>query len=535
MTTAVRALGEGLGPISFVAVAAWLVVVTADAATAQATAIGAEFQVNTYTLERQEQPAVAVDADGGFVVVWSSGGVNGQDGAGYGIFGRRFNSSGAPLAVEFQVNSYTSVFQQFPSIAMAADGRFVVAWDSLRDGGGDGIFARHFDAAGTPLAAEFQVNVYTYADQENSSIAMDDDGNFIVVWDSERQEDPVSGLGVFGRRFDTAGNPLAVEFQVNTFTPGNQYEPRAAADDDGDFVVVWWSFGQDGNQRGVFGRRFDSSGTPLASEFLANTYTSGFQDEAAVAMDADGDFVVVFEGGTNSDGSGEGTFARRFDSAGAAQGSQFQVNLVTAGGQGFPRVGMDGDGDFVVIWLGSPGIVGRRFDSAGAPQTGDFQINTYTQASLARPDVGMNADGDFTVAWQEFGHDGNSYGVFGRRHVVLTLVPADIDGNTAIAPLVDGLLILRHLFGFDGAALISAAVGPNCSRCDAPTIKVYLNGLGLTLDVDGNGTPAPLTDGLLMLRYMFGFTGTALTTGATAVDCSRCDAAMIIPYLETLL
>ena len=60
MTTAVRALGEGLGPISFVAVAAWLVVVTADAATAQATAIGAEFQVNTYTLERQEQPAVAV-------------------------------------------------------------------------------------------------------------------------------------------------------------------------------------------------------------------------------------------------------------------------------------------------------------------------------------------------------------------------------------------------------------------------------------------------------------------------------------------
>ncbi len=56
MTTAERALGEGFGLISCVAVA-----------TAQATAIGAEFQINTYTLERPEQPAVrsTLTADSG--------------------------------------------------------------------------------------------------------------------------------------------------------------------------------------------------------------------------------------------------------------------------------------------------------------------------------------------------------------------------------------------------------------------------------------------------------------------------------------
>ena len=45
---------------------------------------------------------------------------------------------------------------------------------------------------------------------------------------------------------------------------------------------------------------------------------------------------------------------------------------------------------------------------------------------------------------------------------------------------------------------------------------------------------APLTDGLLALRFLFGFTGSTLTTGAVGQGCTRCDAAMIEPYLTAL-
>jgi hypothetical protein len=55
------------------------------------------------------------------------------------------------------------------------------------------------------------------------------------------------------------------------------------------------------------------------------------------------------------------------------------------------------------------------------------------------------------------------------------------------------------------------------------------------LDIDGNGDVAPLTDGLLVLRYLFGFTGTTLTGGAVANDCTRCNAAAIEPYLQSLV
>jgi hypothetical protein len=56
------------------------------------------------------------------------------------------------------------------------------------------------------------------------------------------------------------------------------------------------------------------------------------------------------------------------------------------------------------------------------------------------------------------------------------------------------------------------------------------------LDVDGNGATTPLTDGLLVLRFLFGFSGTTLTTGAVdSNDCMRCDSAAIVPYLQTLI
>src|SRR5688572_19463686 len=83
-------------------------------ALAQGSPLGNEFQVNTYTPGNQFKgnQTVATDADGDFVIAWSSS--NGQDGSGYGVFARRFSSAGAALASEFQVNTYTSDDQFVP-------------------------------------------------------------------------------------------------------------------------------------------------------------------------------------------------------------------------------------------------------------------------------------------------------------------------------------------------------------------------------------------------------------------------------------
>ena len=89
---------------------------------------------------------MAAEADGDFVVAWTSG--NGQDGSGNGVFARRFSSAGSPLATEFQVNTYSTGIPGCPSVAAGADGDFVVAWRSYyQDGSGNGVFAQRFAAS----------------------------------------------------------------------------------------------------------------------------------------------------------------------------------------------------------------------------------------------------------------------------------------------------------------------------------------------------------------------------------------------------
>jgi hypothetical protein len=498
---------------------------------------GSEFQVNSFTANMQNLAAISSDADGDFVVVWSRQ----SDGSDYGIFGQRWSSSGTRLAAEFQVNASTETTQTRARIAAEADGSFVVAWFSfLQDGDTGGIFARRFAADGTPQGIDFQANSYTPSYQNLPAVAADADGDFVIAWSSEGQDGDQNGI--FARRFNSVGVAQAVEFQVNSHTAGNQDFAAVSSAAAGSFVISWSSYGQDGDNYGVFARRFDSGGSPQATEFQVNAFTALSQFRSAIAHDDAGQFVIVWTS-FEQDGSQPGVFARRFGSTGQATGTEFQVNSFTGNDQQRPSVAFDSAGDFAVVWQGY-GVSGvdeifaRAFDSAGAPKGADFQVNSTGAGLQIYPAVAST--GSFVVVWTSAGQDGpsgqdGSYGgIFARRLQASVLPVLDLDGNGSLGALTDGLLFLRHLFGFSGSTLSGGAVGGGCTRCDGASIAAYIVGRGLTLDIDGDLALQPLTDGLLVLRYLFGFSGTALTTGATSSSCSRCDAAAIVPYLQTL-
>ena len=270
-------------------------------------AVGLDFQINSRTTSSQSRPAVAREATGAFVVTWSSGS---QDGQGFGIFARRLSSTGGVFGVEFQVNTHTITDQFMPAIASDLDGDFVVAWQSsLQDGSGDGVFARRFSSVGVPLGTEFQVSLYTEDTQRLPAVAMDSDGDFVVAWQSQGQDG--SNYGVFARRFSSAGAAVTSDIPVNAHTTAAQGYPAVSSAADGDFVVVWESNNQDGLFPSVFGRRFASTGAPLATEFAVNTYTSGAQITAAIATDGAGRSIVAWQS-LGQDGSDYGIFAQRF-------------------------------------------------------------------------------------------------------------------------------------------------------------------------------------------------------------------------------
>ena len=401
-----------------------------------------------------------------------------------------------PVGSEFLVNVATAPGQtRSPAVASDADGDFVVTWDSNQDGSATGVFARLFGSSGAPLTGELQVNTYIDSYQSAATVARSGDGRFVIAWVSRQDGSSPSG-GIFAQRFDSLGAKLGSEFQVNTYTIETQTNPAAAMDADGDFVVAWQSNGQDGSQYGIFARRFASSGATQAGDFQVATYTNSNEGLVAVAMASDGAFIVVWESNSQDAGS-YGIFGRRFDAAGVALAAEFQVNTYTEAQERGPAVAAEGDGDFLVAW---------------------------TRAG----------DGEFVVVWESGNaQDGYGYGIFGQRFGAL-LPSLDVDGNGAVDALTDGLLVLRHRFGFTGATLTGGAVGGGCTRCDGPAVKAYLDGLGLVLDIDGNGALDALTDGLVVLRFIFGFTGSTLTSGAVGGGCTRCDAAAIQPYLASL-
>ncbi len=379
--------------------------------------LGGEFQINSYTPFFQFEPNIALDADGDFVVVYVGAG---QDGSDNGVFARRFTSSGVAVGIDFQVNTYTSGAQNYPSVARDADGDFVIVWQSYgQDGSGDGIFARRFNAAGVPQAAEFGVNAYITYSQSHAAVALDDDGDFVVAWSA------IDGDGydsaVFARRFNSAGAAQGIEFQVNSYTSDDQYYPTVARDGDGDFVVAWNSYEQDGRYSGIFAQRFSSTGVAQAIEFQVNAITAGYQFRPVVDLDADGDFVVTWANralGSNY----PDIFARRFDAGGVARGVDFQVNTYTPSSQYDSAVAVDHDGDFVVAWRSNLqdgftfGIFARSFSSTGIAQTAEFQVNSFTPGDETTSDLAIDADGDFVVVWASaFDQDGSNDGIFAQR------------------------------------------------------------------------------------------------------------------------
>jgi hypothetical protein len=375
------------------------------------TAQGAEFRVNTYTTGAQRNPRVAVDTDGDFVIAWQSAN---QDGSGYGIYTQRYTNAGVADGGEFTANTYTTNAQLSPSLGMSSTGDFVLAWQSIgQDGDTEGIYAQRYSASFAE-GGEIQVNSHTTGDQTRSHIAVDADGDYVVVWHGVGPD----GFAIYGRKFKIEGGAAGSPFRINTYTTDSKGNAHVAMDAAGNFVVVWESAFQDGSDSGVYGQRFDANLTPQGGEFRVNTFTTRNQGNAQVAMDADGDFVVTWES-YSQDGALSGVYAQRYNAAGIPQGGEFRVNTYTTGNQSHPDIAMDANGDFVVTWYGenvgdSDGVYARRYDAAGAAQGPEFQVNTHTTSSQSSPSVAMDQDGDFVVAWIGNQDDGDN-GIYARR------------------------------------------------------------------------------------------------------------------------
>jgi hypothetical protein len=252
--------------------------------------VGDEFRVNSYTQDQQLLPSVTMSDDGTFIIVWESS--NTLDQGDKAICGQLYDSNGVEFGAEFFINAESSVCR-YPDVAADANGNFAVVW--LDDKSSNSIMASLFDPNGTPRTDTFQVNTIRFSSVTRPSVAMDAAGSFVVTWDGDPN---LAGLDdIHARLFDANGTPLGEQFLVNATLAGAQQYPKAAMNDNGEFVIVW-DCRVDPNsesERDILGCRFDSQGQPLGDEFQINTFTADDQRNPAVAIGLDGRFVAVWQ------------------------------------------------------------------------------------------------------------------------------------------------------------------------------------------------------------------------------------------------
>jgi hypothetical protein len=268
----------------------------------------------------------------------------------------------------------------------------------------------------TLSTGEFRANTETTNDQSAPALATDSNGNFIIAWSSYAQ-DGDSG-GIFAQRFDANYSPLGDEFQINTTTGGNQTSPDLAADSAGNFIVVW--HGPGSNQEDIFAQRFDCDGQAIGSEFGVNDDPNGRDLHPKVSMSKTGTFVIVWENNQIVAQSEIWQILYKIYDSNAVPIAAGKVNLLSQ--SRYPDVAIDGNNNFTVVWVqndiyhSSNLIMSCQYYDNGIEKTSPWQVNTTGLNSLTQSSITMDGSGHFIVAWDGHPDSANEDNIYARRY-----------------------------------------------------------------------------------------------------------------------
>jgi len=351
---------------------------------------------------RQAIPTTAVNGNGSAIVVWCDD-RNGD----YNLYAQRLDVSGNSLwAQDVWVNGDSgTVIQRYSAVAVDSSGNAVVVWADSRNGNDD-IYAQRLDGDGNRLwGSDVRVNSDTgTAGQYSPAVAMDSNGNAVMVWADYRN----GNYDIYAQQLDGDGNRLwGSDVRVNSDTgTAGQYSPAIAVDGNGNNVVVWQDY-RNGNGD-IYAQRLDGAGNRLwGSDVRVNsdTGTAGLYSPA-IAVDGNGNNVVVWQDYRNGNGD---IYAQRLDGAGnRLWGSDVRVNSDTGtAGQYSPAVAMDSNGNAVPVWEdyrnGNYDIYAQRLDANGNQLWAeDVQVNGDSRiASQYVPVVAIDGSGNAMVMWQD--------------------------------------------------------------------------------------------------------------------------------------
>ena len=314
-------------------------------------------------------------------------------------------------SAEYQVNTTTALEQQYARIIPVEDGGYVIMWQHNNGTDWD-IKGQRYDAAGQPVLTG-GVNEFTVASGASdqalylyNQIEALPNGGFVVTW-----HDEALGVGdwtAFATIYNASGGIVTGNIQLNTFTTGEQAHASMAVIGDDELIFVWQSINQDAADAsyGVYAQRFTTSGVKIGSEVQINTTTAISQYQPIVLSLDNGGYAVFWS--DNSAGAGtDNIMGRFFDYNGTETVAEFMVNTVTPGAQSYPKAAVLNNGNIVLTWSDNTadgdghGVYATILNSSGGVVKAQFMVPVDGASDQAISSVAALEDGGFVIVWHE--------------------------------------------------------------------------------------------------------------------------------------
>lgn len=377
-----------------------------------------EQRVAALTFGDQRDSDLAMDAAGNFVVVWRALGRDGDTGQEANIYARLFDKDGIPRSQEFRVNNDTSGDEGKPSVAMRANGEFVIVWigtDSNFSPYEQVLFSR-YDATGNILTDDKLIasNNGIGSMITSPNIAINAQGTYAITW-YDKNDYSVQVLLA-----DNDDNIIRTH-TVNSTSFG-YYLPQIDIADNGHYAVTAGSFikpnfpptGSD--ELNVVAQLYKATGDPIGTnDFLGannvNSTTTGAQINPQIIMDAAGNFIIAWTDVQSGDNGN--VMLRRYDANGNALSDEVLVNSTTSNQQLLNDISRDDAGDYIVTWQSElqdgdkGGIYSKYFAANGDNFGGEFRVNIKPTQNQFDSRVALNDVGNVTYVYNEFYLDDN--------------------------------------------------------------------------------------------------------------------------------
>ena len=342
----------------------------------------------------QNNPVIAVDSNGNSIIAWHESSYPAS------LYAQRFLPDGLPDGENFLLDNGYS-----PSVIGSQNGSFIYT-RVLRDQSlNDEIILGTLESSDTVSTGNVTITEPGAACNFSipAPIGIGSNGYTLVVWSDLRDDDP----NIYGQWLDREKNKVGDNFRLNDDSQpnGTQEGPQLAIDKQGNFAITWMV------DPHIYVRKYGADGQALTEFLIANDNQEPdrLHRDSYIAMDAAGNFTVVWEDGTSWPRE---LYAQRFAADGTRLGSNFKINEIVEYTDE-PVIAMNDSGYAVVTW-GQSSFLMQILDPNGNLLGQNIEVvdeNMVISCPLS-PAIDENANS--VIAWSD--KRSGKYDVYFQRY-----------------------------------------------------------------------------------------------------------------------